>query len=166
MRGHAGEETALQPSEFLPHVDLLLQAMRINRERLNSRSKIAIDAKLLRLLIQSAVAHLPFDSEFYAKTYPDLAEATAAGKIPDLHRHFVETGFFEGRIGAPPPVDETYYVGTYPDVATAIQRGDVPSGTEHYIRSGASEGRVPNAAIKPDMDIWTSVLRVNVVADV
>jgi hypothetical protein len=165
MRGAAGKERTLHPPEFLPHIDLMLHAMRINRERLNSRSKIAIDAKLLRLLIQSAVAHQPFDAEFYARTYPDIAEAVAGGKIPDLHRHFVETGFFEGRVGAPPPVDEPYYVGTYPDVATAIQRGDMPSATEHYIRSGASEGRVPNAAIKPEMDLWTSVLRVNVVAE-
>ena len=89
----------MQPSAYLPHIDLLLQAMRINRERLNSRSKIAIDARLLRTLLQAVVVNLPFSAEFYETTYPDIAEAAAAGKIPDLHRHFVETGYFEGRAG-------------------------------------------------------------------
>ncbi len=145
--------------EFLPHIDMLLQALRVSRERLAGKSKIAIDAKLLRTLIQIAVAHLPFSAEFYAQHYPDLAEAHAAGKIPDLHRHFIDSGFFEGRFGVLPPVDEDFYAALYRDVATAIERGDVASGAEHYMRSGAAEGRVPNAALKPVIDHWNSMLR-------
>lgn len=155
----------MEASEYLPHVDLLLQAMRINRERLNSRSKIAIDAKLLRALLQAVVVRLPFSAEFYARSYPDIAAAAAAGQIPDLHRHYVETGYFEGRMGAPPPVEDEYYIAAYKDVAQAIQRGDVASASEHYLRSGASEGRVPNAALKADVDQWMSVLRVNLVTE-
>jgi hypothetical protein len=145
----------------MPHIDLLLQAMRINRERLNSRSKIAVDAKLLRTLLQGVVMHLPFSAEFYETTYPDIAEAVAAGKIPDLHRHFVETGYFEGRLGAPPQVDETYYTTLYKDVAQAIQRGDVISGAEHYVRAGSAEGRVPNARARSEIDAWMGIVRIN-----
>ena len=155
----------MQPSDYLPHVDLMLQAMRINRDRLNSRSKIAIDAKLLRMLIQSIVVHLPFSAEFYTRTYPDIGEAAAGGKIPDLHRHYVETGFFEGRIGAPPPVDDAFYTTLYKDVALAVQRGDVTSAGDHYVRSGAAEGRLPNAQLKSELDAWMSVLRLNAVAE-
>ncbi len=153
----------MEPSEYLPHVDLLLHAMRINRDRLNSRAKIAIDAKLLRRLIQAAVAHLPFSAEFYTETYSDIAGAAAAGAIPDLHRHYVETGFFEGRVGAPPPVDEAFYAERYADVAQAVQRGEVASAREHYVRSGAAEGRLPCARLKDEVDAWMSVLRVNTV---
>jgi hypothetical protein len=155
----------LQASQYLPHIDLLLQAMRINRERLNSRSKIAIDAKLLRTLLQAVVVHLPFSAEFYQDSYPDIAAAAESGQIPDLHRHYVETGYFEGRIGAPPPVDDDFYVAQYKDVAQAIQRGDVGSPAEHYLRSGASEGRVPSADLKPEVDQWMGILRVNVVTE-
>ena len=88
---------ALQTPEYLPHVDLLLQALRVNRERLHSKSKIAIDARLLRSLLQAVVARVPFSAEFYLQTYPDIADAHAAGDIPDLHRHYVKSGFFEGR---------------------------------------------------------------------
>jgi hypothetical protein len=155
----------VQQPTYFPHVDLLLQSLRISRDRLNGRSKVAIDAKLLRRLIERAVMHLPFDPEFYKTTYPDIAAAVAAGQITDLHRHFVETGFFEGRLGAMPEVDEAHYCSLYRDVASAVKRGDIASATEHYIRSGAAEGRVPSAAAKPEVDAWMSVLRVYAAVD-
>jgi hypothetical protein len=136
----------LQTPEYLPHIDLLLQALRINRER-------------LRALIQASVARAPFSDEFYLQTYPDIAEAHAAGTIPDLHRHYVESGFFEGRCGAPPPVDEAFYTTYYKDVGQAVTRGDIASATEHYLRQGVAEGRVPNRQIKPEVDYWMSILR-------
>jgi hypothetical protein len=145
--------------EYLPHIDLLLQALRINRERLNSKSKVAIDARLLRALIQAIVARAPFSEEFYLETYPDIAKAHAAGTIPDPQQHYVEAGFFEGRLGAPPPVDEGFYTSLYKDVAQAVTRGDIPSATEHYLRQGATEGRLPNRQIKPEVDFWMSILR-------
>jgi hypothetical protein len=149
----------LQTIDYVPHVDLLLQALRVNRERLNSKSKIAIDAKLLRTLLQTMVSSLEFSEEFYLETYPDIAEAYAAGQIPDLRRHFIDLGFFEGRMGFPPAVDEAYYTSLYKDVGAAVQRGEITSATEHYLRSGASEGRIPNAQMKPVVDSWSSVLR-------
>jgi hypothetical protein len=149
----------LLPFQLLPPVDLLLRALRINRERLGSTSRIAVDAKLLRALLQVAAGGQPFDAAFYLETYPDIAAAHASGDIPDLHRHFVETGYFEGRAGAPPTVDEEYYTQTYRDVGLAVQRGEVKSGAEHYLRSGAAEGRVPSPDVKPVIDWWAAVLR-------
>lgn len=148
--------------DYLPHIDLFLRAMRINRDRLGSKSKIAIDAKLLRMMLQALAQAAPFSEEFYLASNPDIAEAHAQGQIENLRAHFVELGYFEGRCGAPPPVDEAYYTSTYADVADAVRRGDVKSGCEHYMRSGASEGRVPNPDIKPQIDTWTSVLRDDV----
>lgn len=144
---------------YVPHVDLLLKALRVNRERLQSKSKVAIDAKLLRTLIQGLVAAQPFSEAFYLETYPDVRQAAAAGDIADPHRHFVEVGFLEGRFGAPPPVDEPFYAGEYEDVAAAIARGDVTSGAEHYMRSGAAEGRLPNANLAAEVGRWMAVLR-------
>ncbi len=149
----------MQTPEYFPHIDLLLQALRINRDRLNSKAKIAIDARLLRSLIQAVVARAPFSDEFYLKSYPDIAAAHAAGTLTDLQRHFVEAGFFEGRFGSPPPVDEVYYTNTYKDIGKAVARGDIASAAEHYLRQGAAEGRIPNREIKPEIDYWMSVMR-------
>ena len=145
--------------DYVPHVDLLLQALRINRERLASRSKIAIDARLLRGLLQALVATLPFDEAFYREANPDLAAAADAGQIPDLHQHFVDSGYFEGRFGSRPEVDEVFYTTQYRDVGQAVLRGDVASGAEHYLRSGAGEGRIPRAAARPEIDAWMALLR-------
>ena len=144
---------------YIPHIDLLLQALRVNRDRLNSKSKIAIDAKLLKTVLQAMVAGAPFNEAFYKQNDPDLAAAQASGSIPDLHKHFIETGYFEGRFGSAPPVDEAYYTSTYKDVGQAVLKGDVTSGTEHYLRSGASEGRVPNEEIRSELEAWMVVLR-------
>ncbi len=144
---------------YIPHIDLLLAAMRIQRERLERKSKVAIDARLLRALIQAAVEQQPFSDAFYRATYPDIAAAHKAGSVADLHEHYITTGFFEGRVGAPPQLDEAFYVTTYPDVARALEAGSVTSAAEHYVRSGVAEGRMPNAAAKTEIDGWMSVLR-------
>jgi hypothetical protein len=149
----------LPQTPYIPHIDLLLQALRVNRDRLNSKSKIAIDAKLLKTILQAMVAGAPFNEAFYKQNYPDLAAAQASGAIPDLQKHFIETGYFEGRFGSAPPVDEAYYTSTYKDVGQAVLKGDVTSGTEHYLRSGASEGRVPNEDIRQELEAWMVVLR-------
>ena len=39
--------------DYVPHIDQFLRALRVNKERLASKSKIAIDAKLLRMLLQA-----------------------------------------------------------------------------------------------------------------
>lgn len=143
---------------YLPHIDLLLRAMRIGRDRLFGSSKVAVNARLLRALIQCAVERAPFDGEFYRASYPDIEEAFAAGRIPDLHRHFVETGYLEGRCGAPPSFDEVFYALTYRDVARALKQGDIASGREHYIRSGAAEGRVPSPALTAEVALWSELL--------
>ncbi len=155
----------MQSPTYFPHVDLLAHAMRINRDRLNSRAKVAIDAKLLRRIIEGAIAALPFSAEFYRETYPDIAAAETAGQIVDLHRHFVQTGYFEGRMGFPPPLDEAYYRAAYADVASALQQGEVASGRDHYLRAGAAEGRVPGPALKAEVEAWVKLLGVPVMTE-
>ena len=155
----------MQPSDYFPHVDLLLTAMRIDRARLSGRGKVAIDARLLRRIVQAAVERLPFSAAFYRQTYPDIAAAEANGQIPDLHRHYVETGYFEGRMGTPPAIDEARYAAAYADVAEAIGEGRIGSATEHYMLSGAAEGRVPNEALAAEIAAWMGILRVPVMGE-
>ena len=143
---------------YLPHVDLLMQALRISRDRLDGRSKVAVDPRLLLQLLRQIVACQPFDESFYLTTYEDIAIAHNSGEIGDLHRHFVETGFLEGRFGAAPAVDAAYYVATYPDVARAIAGGQIGSAQDHYVQRGAAEGRAPNAAAAADMARWLTAL--------
>jgi hypothetical protein len=143
----------------LPHIDIVLRALRVTRERLDARAKIAIDAPLARHLVTQLAAMVPFDESFYCRIYPELAAARDRGEIADLHRHFLESGFLEGRFGSDPGVDEAFYLSLYPDVRKAIDDGDVGSASEHFLRSGAAEGRAPNAAAAPEVIRWMAVLR-------
>jgi hypothetical protein len=143
---------------FMPHIELILQSLRISRERLASRSKVAIDTRVLRALLETLASQMPFDPQFYLDHNPDIASAHKAGQIKDLHKHFIESGFLEGRFGAQPQVDEAFYTSLYKDIAPAVRRGDINSATEHYIRAGAAEGRVPSETLRPAVERWAAVL--------
>lgn len=143
---------------YLPHVDMVLQSLRISRDRLDSRSKVAVDPRLLIQILRQIAAQLPFDESFYLTAYDDVAVAHNRGDISDLHRHFVDAGFFEGRLGAEPQVDAAFYLATYPDVGRAIAAGQIGSAQEHYLQRGAAEGRAPSPALAGEVERWMSVL--------
>lgn len=149
----------MQNINYFPHIEQILAALHISRERLDGHSKVAIDVRLLRAVLQAVAAQLPFDESFYLATYPDLAEAHRKGAVADPHQHYIERGFFEGRLGAAPEVDEAFYTARYKDVAKAVARGDVVSAARHYQTSGIAEGRVPSAAAQPAVDYWAAILQ-------
>ena len=138
----------------LPNGDLLLNIINLSRDRLNSGSKAAMSLPLLREILTVAASQLPFDNDFYLSTYQDIRAAYEGGGITDLRMHFIERGYFEGRLGADPKVNEDFYKETYPDVATAISNSEVKSATDHYMRAGASEGRFANLEDKQLVEKW------------
>jgi len=152
-------EDFVTTTPVLPHVEVVLKALRIGRDRLDGRGKLAVDASLVKHLLVLLAATAPFDESFYRSAYPDLAEAKDRGEIADLHRHFVEAGFLEGRFGRDPRVDTEFYVGLYPDVAKVIEAGGLRSASEHYLHAGAAEGRAPSAEVAPQVIRWLAVLR-------
>lgn len=147
---------------YVPHITLLLRALGLGRDELDAHAMLAVPAAVLRKLLETLAAAQPFDAAFYLERYPDLAEAHRSGRITDLHRHFVEVGYLEGRAGSLPAVDEAFYTRVYPDVAQAIARGDMPSAAEHFLRAGMAEGRVPTVALLDAVDGWFRVLRGDV----
>lgn len=151
-------ELYVTPATYLPHIDLLMQALRITRDRLDGRSKVAVDPRLLLQVLRQIVAAQPFDDSFYLTAYEDVATAHNRGDITDLHRHYIEAGFLEGRLGAAPAVDSAYYLATYPDVSRAIAAGQIASAEDHYIQRGAAEGRAPNPEAAVDVERWMTVL--------
>ena len=149
----------MQNVNYFPHIEQILAALHISHGRLDGHSKVAVDVRLLRAVLQAVAARLPFDEAFYLTTYPDVAEAHRQGAIADPHQHYIERGFFEGRLGIAPEVDEAFYTARYKDVAKAVARGDVVSAAMHYQTSGIAEGRVPNAATQPVVDYWAAILQ-------
>ena len=103
-----------------------------------------------------------FDSAYYLRRYPDVAEAVAAGTFATAYAHFSAAGRAEGRQPnanwAPPgqaatpippesPFDEAWYLRTFPDVAAAIATGAVPSAFDHWLTWGRPEGRPEHPSV-------------------
>jgi hypothetical protein len=96
---------------------------------------------IIRLLLRGVAV----DEAWYLTEYPDIAEAVAAGEVKSARHHFIDSGYFEGRLPAPLEIDEAWYLGEYPDVAEGIERGEIQSARQHYLEHGYEEGRWPAA---------------------
>lgn len=142
----------------LPNGRVLLQGMMLSRERLQDGSKAAVSIPLLKAILTVASSALPFDTEFYLAAYPDIREAYDAGRVVDVKAHFIEEGYFEGRLGTMPDIDEKFYKEMYPDVADAIASGQISSALDHYLRTGAAEGRCVNKAEWEASKYWRDLL--------
>jgi hypothetical protein len=118
---------------------------------------MVIPIPILREIMLLAISKLPFDEDFYLSSYSDIRTAYSSGRISDLRAHFVDTGYFEGRLGVNPNIDERFYRETYPDVAAAIAKGDVTSCLDHYVLMGAAEGRCANRGELEVMNHWAEV---------
>ena len=141
----------------LPNGKLLLNGLALTKERLQLGSKVAMPIPALKGILITAIAELPFDKDFYLSAYPDIQTAYDAGQIDDLRAHYIETGYFEGRLGAPPDIDEEFYLRTYPDVAAAISSGMIQSARDHYLLAGAYEGRFGNEQDAKHAAYWMNL---------
>src|SRR5260370_19388788 len=142
----------------LPNGRILLRALGITPGMLRSLAKMPISGLALHALVKTLIATLPFDEEFYAAIYPDLAAARDCGSIADLRTHFFDHGYWEGRLGAPPQIDDDFYRDTYPDVAAAIARGEFTSPFDHFIKACAAEGGFATAGDMQGCRDWQTLL--------
>jgi len=112
----------------------------------NGNVQATIAYEELRDVLKLCVRAVEVDEEWYRETYPDVANSIDAGVFKSAKHHFVEEGYFEGRLPSPIQVDEAYYVETYPDIARGIDEGLITSPSEHFLKFGYAEGRIPAAA--------------------
>ncbi|WP_146287318.1 hypothetical protein [Gemmobacter aquaticus] len=95
---------------------------------------------LLRRLLHA----IEIDEEWYRRAYPDVDQAIRDGAVKSARDHFLNSGYFEGRLPSEVKVDEAWYLATYPDIAEAVRAGSVPSARQHFLSFGYAEGRLPS----------------------
>jgi hypothetical protein len=77
------------------------------------------------------------------------------GAVTDLHSHFIQFGFREGRLPHAVPFDVDYYLNRYPDLAGHRLQDVGRAGMRtHYDRFGRAEGRAGHPASQTDSDRW------------
>jgi hypothetical protein len=126
---------------YVPPFEILKQKFRV----VGANGKGRIDMKygdfidLLKLMLRAVVV----DEGWYRRTYPDVEDAITSGTYKSAKHHFVEEGYFEGRLPYEFGVDENWYKSNYPDIAAGVKSGALGSPKEHFIAHGYKEGRLP-----------------------
>jgi hypothetical protein len=95
------------------------------------------------VLIRTLLQGIDVDEAWYVKQYPDVAEAINKGIIASAKEHFLNNGYFEGRLPFPINVDEAWYLEQNPGIAEYIARGELESAQQHFNDNGYREGRQP-----------------------
>ena len=133
----------------------VLRCLGIDRADLSDATVTVRTGALIQLLRELARQQL-FDPEFYAENNPDIEAARLAGIVTDLHAHYIESGFLEGRLPFEPPFDPEFYVAHYPDLVDAIPPDDVAGLRNHFLSAGLAEGRAGTEASLAQTARWAS----------
>ena len=123
----------------LPSLKLVKQRLSVVKAKRQPKIDSSYDEFLdiVRLLLRGVA----FDEAWYLAEYPDIAEAVAAGDLRSARHHFIDSGYFEGRMPRALEIDEAWYLAEYPDVAEGIARGEIESARQHFLEHGYEEGR-------------------------
>jgi hypothetical protein len=126
---------------YIPPFDLLRRSVEISTVRGELRVSLSYDdfIKLIRLMI----AGVEVDEAWYRQQYEDIGRAIRDGQIASAKQHFVDDGYFEGRLPFPITVDGSWYQTQYADVAESVRNGVVESPQTHFEEDGYREGRLP-----------------------
>ncbi len=104
---------------------------------------VAASYSQFMILIRTLLAGIQVDEAWYIRRYPDVAEGIQGGSVLSAKEHFLNDGYFEGRMPFPILVDEAWYLEQNPGVADFIARGELESAQQHFDEHGYLEGRKP-----------------------
>jgi len=127
--------------KYLPPFELIRRSIEIATVRGELRVNVSYEdfVGILKKMIQG----IDVNEAWYARTYEDIGSAVKGGTIRSAKQHFVDDGYFEGRLPFPIQVDERWYLTANPDVADSIRQGLVTSAQDHFDKDGYREGRLP-----------------------
>jgi len=127
--------------KYLPPFDLIRRSVEIATVKGELQVTVSYDnfINILRLMISG----IEVNEEWYMQAYEDIGQAIREGLIQSAKQHFIDDGYFEGRLPFPMEVDERWYLEQNPDVAERVRTGVVSSGQQHFSEDGYREGRLP-----------------------
>ena len=127
--------------KYLPPFELIRRSIEISTVRGELRVNLSYEnfVDILRTMIRG----VEVDEAWYARAYEDIGNAVKAGALRSSRQHFIDDGYFEGRLPFPIMVDERWYLTQNPDVADSIRKGAVESAQDHFVKDGYREGRLP-----------------------
>ena len=126
---------------YLPPFDVIKGEVATASVKGELRVSMSYDAFLK--IIKMFAATLDVDERWYLFNYGDIEKVVRDGKLRSGRQHFIDDGYFEGRLPFPIRVDEQWYLAQNPDVAEDVRKGAIASGQAHFDEFGYREGRLP-----------------------
>jgi hypothetical protein len=102
---------------------------------------LTVDREGFKAFIREVLRTMPFDEAWYLARYPDVAEAVAKGETT-ARDHYVEFGYYEGRLPGLEGFDAAAYCRAYPDLVHFLSHpGSMELASAHFVEHGYREGR-------------------------
>jgi hypothetical protein len=127
--------------KYLPPFEVLKSYLTIS----NVKGELMVSCRYENLIqmLRQMIIGVEVDEAWYLERYPDIAEAIREGVVKSPRVHFVNDGYFEGRLPFPIQIDERYYLAQNTGVADYVRKGMLQSGQQHFDENGYMEGRLP-----------------------
>jgi hypothetical protein len=126
---------------YLPPFEIIKGKLNLTSAR--GKTRVDMTYEDLQKIIRILLSAVEVDEAFYLSRNPDVANGIHTGGIRSAREHFVDHGYFEGRLPYRIEVDEKWYLETHPDLVESLGGGEYATGQEHFDGPGYSEGRQP-----------------------
>ncbi len=126
---------------YVPPFDFIKEVANVTS--INGQPYASVSYQELKDIIKLFLRSVPVDDPWYRAQHKDVAHAIESGNYQSAKHHFVEEGYFEGRLPCSLRIDEAWYIRNNPDVAVGLKFGVIKSAMEHYKSHGYIEGRLP-----------------------
>ncbi len=127
--------------KYLPPFEILKAFLTIS----NVKGELMVSCTYENMvqLLRRVIIGVEVDEAWYLDRYPDIADAISQGLVQSARLHFVNDGYFEGRMPFPIRVDERYYLAQNAGVSDFVRKGMLVTGQQHFEENGYAEGRLP-----------------------
>lgn len=127
--------------KYLPPFEILKAFLTIS----NVKGELMVSCTYENMvqLLRRVIIGVEVDEAWYLDRYPDIADAISQGLVQSARLHFVNDGYFEGRMPFPIRVDERYYLAQNAGVSDFVRKGMLVTGQQHFDENGYAEGRLP-----------------------
>ncbi|MDR3533903.1 MAG: hypothetical protein P4L90_25485 [Rhodopila sp.] len=126
---------------YLPPFEAIKGMLSLTTAR--GKTRVDMTYEDVQKMIQVLLSAIEVDEAFYLMRNPDVADGIRKGTIRSAREHFVDHGYFEGRLPYRIEVDETWYLERHSDVAENVRSGEYATGQDHFDGPGYPEGREP-----------------------
>ncbi len=126
---------------YLPPFETIKAMLNLTTTR--GKTRVDMTYEDLQTMIRSLLSVVDVDEDFYLSRNPDVAAGIRNGTIRSAREHFVDHGYFEGRLPYRVAVDEKWYAESHPDLADTLGGHEYATGQDHFDGPGYAEGRQP-----------------------